>query len=95
MLIEVDNKQIALLIRQKKPFRPPRDETTEYRTSYKPINNPTKPRIRKAFEAEHVHDQVKFLLLKKYEIKLHFRDDENYELNVHIQMSNTLADMLT
>ncbi len=44
----------------KKVFRPKRDETTEYRTRYRPIIDPKKPAIRKAFEAEQIDERVKF-----------------------------------
>ncbi len=44
----------------KKAFRPKRDETTEYRTSYKPTIAPKQPRERKAFEAEQIDERVKF-----------------------------------
>jgi len=45
--------------RSAKVFRPKRDETTEYRTRYKPLIN---PRVRKAYEAEQIDERVKYFL---------------------------------
>jgi hypothetical protein len=48
-----------------KPFRPKRDETTEYRTRYKPLIDPKNPKIGKAFEAEQIDERVNvFVRLK-------------------------------
>jgi hypothetical protein len=48
--------------RSAKVFRPKRDETTEYRTRYKPFVHPKKPKVRKAFEAEQIDERVKYFL---------------------------------
>jgi hypothetical protein len=60
-----------------KASHPKRDETTEYRTSYKPI---TKPKIRKAFEAEQIDGKRK--QIEKPERA--YSDDEGISGNVDL-----------
>jgi hypothetical protein len=49
-----------------KALRPRRDETTEYRTRYKPQIDPKDPRIPKAYEAEQIDERVRSLYLKEF-----------------------------
>ena len=42
-----------------KPFRPKREQISEYQARYRPIVPSRKPHMPKAFEAEHVDDRVR------------------------------------
>ncbi|UJR23278.1 hypothetical protein I4U23_026295 [Adineta vaga] len=64
--VEIDVNRVskpahqAAVARPAKPFRPKRDETTEYRARYKPtVIEPKQPRRQKAFEAEQVDERRK------------------------------------